>query len=286
MDDQIRLALPKGRMYEGVMRLLEEGGVHVRASQRDYRPQISLDGWGVKVLKPRAVVEMLAAGRRDIGFCGADWACECDADLVEVLDTGLDPVRLVVAAPSGLARGGSLENDRILLASEYERIARRWIAEHAPRASFIRSYGATEVLPPEDCDAILDNTQSGATLRANGLLIIDEVMASSTRLYASRAAMDDARRRDRIESLVMVLRAVLEARRRVMLELNAPADRLEAIIAILPCMREATVAPLHQGRGYGVKAAVPRRDLATLIPRLKRAGGSDIVVVKPEQIVV
>ncbi|HEU5311262.1 MAG TPA: ATP phosphoribosyltransferase, partial [Candidatus Eisenbacteria bacterium] len=123
------------------------------------------------------------------------------------------------------------------------------------------------------------------TLVANGLVIVDTLLESSTRLYASREALDDPGRRGRIEDITLLLRSVLEARRRVMLEVNAPADKLEAIVALLPCMREATVSPLYGDAGFAVKAAVPRDQLARVIPAVKAAGGSDLVVTALNQIV-
>lgn len=281
----VRLGLPKGRMQEGVFRILAEAGVHVRTTSRDYRPAINLEAFEVKILKPHNVVEMLHVGSRDVGFAGADWVAELGAELVEVLDTGLDPVRLVAAAPAELLAGGKLPSSHLVVASEYERLTRRWIAERGMDASFVRSYGATEVFPPEDADCIVDNTSTGSTLRANDLEIVDTLMHSSTRMYASARAMDDAFKREQIEDLKLLMESVLEARRRVMLEVNVGAADLEALVAILPCMREPTISSLHRSGAYAVKAAVPRKDLPTLIPRIKAAGGTDIVVSSLAQIV-
>jgi ATP phosphoribosyltransferase len=281
----IRLGLPKGRMKEGVFRLLGDAGVSLRETARSYRPQISIGDYDVKVLKPHNIVKMLHVGRRDLGFAGADWVAELGADLVEVLDTGMDPVQLVAAAPSDLLVGGKLPDRELVIASEYERLTRQWIDARGMRATFVLSHGATEVFPPEDADCIVDNTATGSTLRQNNLDIVDVVMRSSTRLYASRAAMDDPGRRDRIEDLRMILASVLAARKRVMLETNITADRLEALVQMLPCMREPTVAQLHGMKGYAVKVAVPRAELPTLIPAIKQVGGTDIVVSALAQIV-
>lgn len=281
----LRLALPKGRMQDGVFQLLAEAGVRVTSGARSYRPTLSLEGVEAKILKPQSIVEMLHAGSRDLGFAGADWVAELDGTCVEILDTGLDPVRLVAAAPIDVLEYGRLPGRPIVVASEYERLARAWIARRDLDAAFVRSYGATEVFPPEDADCIVDNTASGATLLANRLEVVDVLLTSSTRLYASRAALDDPRRRDAIERVVLIVRGVLDARKRVMLEVNVAADRLEAVCAVLPCMREPTVAPLHGGAGYAVKAAVPRADLPRVIPEIKARGGCDIVVFSPSQIV-
>jgi len=275
----LRLGLPKGRMEAGVLSLLGDAGVTVRPGARGYRPDVSLPETEAKLLKPQNVVEMLAAGSRDAGFAGADWVAELQVDLVELLDTELDQVQIVAAAP------GDLPERRVVVASEYERLARAWIADRRLAADFVRSYGATEVFPPEDADVIIDNTATGSTLEANGLRVVDVLMHSSTRLYANARALDDTARRRRIEDLVLLLRSVLDARRRVMLEVNASAECLDAVVAALPAMRRATVSPLFGNNGYAVKAAVPRDVLPLVIPAVKAAGGTDVVVSRLAQIV-
>ncbi len=281
----VHLALPKGRMEEGIRRLLGDAGVRLAFDRRGYRPTLSLDGFETKILKPQNIVEMLHAGSRDVGFAGADWVAEKGAELVELLDTGLDPVRIVAAAGPDF-----LERDRprpgpFVVATEYERLTRRWLAERGYEGRVVRSYGATEVFPPEDADCIVDNTATGATLKANGLAVVDELMRSSTRLYASPRALEEPVKRDRIEHFAVLVRSVLDARRRVMLEVNVPGERLEAVVAVLPCMREPTISPLHHDAGFAVKAAVPRADLPGLIRAIKERGGTDIVVSQIAQIV-
>jgi ATP phosphoribosyltransferase len=272
-------------MQEGVFSLLGDAGIRVRLDARGYRPAVSLDGVQAKVLKPQNIVEMLHHGSRDIGFAGADWVAELGADLVDLVDTELDPVRLVAAAPVALLENGALPKRRLIVASEYENLAKRWIADNGVNAEFVRTYGATEVFPPEDADCIVDNTATGSTLRANGLEIIGELMRSSTRMYANPRALEDRSKRKTIDSLVLLMKAVLEARRRVMVEMNVSAELLEQLVAKLPCMREPTIATLHNGVGFAVKVASPRDQLATLVPEIKAAGGTDIVVTKLAQIV-
>ncbi len=284
-QSELRLALPKGRMEEGVRALLADAGIHVTPTARSYRPHITLSDCEVKILKPQSIVEMLHAGSRDLGFAGADWVAELDGELVDLIDTGLDPVRVVVAAPAELLAGGELPARHLVVASEYERLTTRWIAARGLDASFLRSYGATEVFPPEDADLIVDNTATGSTLRANGLEIVDELMTSSTRLYANPRALEEPVKRETIDRLVLLVRSVLEARLRVMVEVNVAPDRLEAVIAVLPCMRQPTISPLAGGEGFAVKAAVPRAELPMVVPKIKAAGGTDIVVTRLAQIV-
>jgi ATP phosphoribosyltransferase-like protein len=227
---------------------------------------------------------MLHLGSRDIGFAGADWAAELAAELVELLDTGLDPVAVVAAAAPEFADGG-LARAPFVVASEYQRLTRAWLERRGLQATFVHSYGATEVFPPEDADCIVDNMATGETLKANGLVIVDELMRSSTRLYAHPEALEVPAKRARIETLVLLLRSVLDARTRVMLEVNVSAECLEAVIDVLPSMREPTMAPLHGAQGFALKAAVPRKDLPRVIPEIKARGGTDIVVTALAQIV-
>jgi len=281
----LRLALPKGRMESGVLKLLSDAGISVTPTARGYRPAVSLADTEAKILKPQNIVEMLMVGSRDVGFAGADWVREMGADVVELLDTELDPVQVVAAAPKTLLQEGALPARHLTVASEYERLAADWIAARSLDAEFVKSFGATEVFPPEDADVIVDNSATGNTLKANDLVVVDTLMPSSTRLYASPHAIEDSAKRGRIEDLQLLLRSVLDARKRVMVEVNAPADKLAAVVALLPCMREATVSPLYGNSGYAVKAAVPRERLPQVIPAIKAAGGSDVVVTALAQIV-
>lgn len=285
LSPRLRLALPKGRMAEGVNRLLADAGIRIQSAAREYRPELSLSDCEVKLLKPQAIVKMLEFGSRDIGFAGADWVTEFDAPLIELLDTSLDPVRIVVAAPTGAADHKSFWQRPLVVASELEQTTRRWIASRQLRATFLRSFGSTEVYPPEDADCIVDVVATGATLKANGLEVIEEIMTSSTRLYASPQALERPELRDSIEHLVLLLRSVLEARRRVMVEVNVTAQVLQQVVAALPCMREPTIAQLHGERGYAIKVAAPKSGLPELIGKIKALGGTDIVVSPIAQIV-
>lgn len=284
-SDPIHLAIPKGRIEAGVSALLADAGIELRSGPRGYRPVTSVDGFEVKLLKPQNIVEMLVAGSRDIGFAGADWVAEKSADLIELLDTGLDPVSVVAAAPESLLVEGRLPERRLVVASELERLASRWITERDLDATFVRSYGATEVFPPEDADVIVDITATGDTLAANGLVVVDVLMTSSTRLYASANSMEAPEKKRAIDGLVVSVRSVLEARGRAMVELNVSIGDIESVIEILPAMREPTIATLHRSDGLAVKAAVRRSELPMLIPKLKQRGATDIVVSRLEQIV-
>ncbi len=282
---QIRLALPKGRMFDQIVELLKGAGISIRQSSRGYRPTISLANYSAKILKPRNVISMLDAGARDLGFAGADWIRETGADLVELMDTELNPVRLVVAAPSEILSNGQLPNRPLVVATEYPQLAHQWIRDNQLNATVLQTFGATEVFPPEDADCIIDNTATGSTLRANGLEIVDEIMTSSTRLYASREAIADPVRKKMIDDFMMLIQSVLRARSRVMMDLNVPQESLDAVLKALPSMRSPTVSPLKNSDWVAVRSAVPRADLAVLIPQLESEGARDIVITAAEQLI-
>ena len=265
-SQQIRIALPKGRMFDEIVALLKGAGITIRNSERGYRPAISLKNFNAKILKPRNVISMLVAGARDVGFAGADWLDEMGVELHEIIDTGLNPVRLVVAAPVELLENGNLPNRPLVVASEYPNIAQRWIESKGIDAEVLTTYGATEVFPPEDADLIIDNTSTGSTLRANGLQIIDEIMTSSTRLYASNEAMQNPAIKAQLEDLGLLLDAVLLARGRVMMDLNVASDKLDAVVAVLPSMRQPTISSLSTDGWHSVRSAVKRSDLADVFP--------------------
>lgn len=281
----IRLALPKGRMFDQIVDLLKGAGISIQNSARGYRPNISLPNYSTKILKPRNVIGMLDVCARDLGFAGADWVVETGAEVQEILDTKLNPVRVVVAAPTQVLENGKLPNRRIVVATEYPELAKKWIADNQLDATVLQAFGATEVFPPEDADCILDNTATGSTLRANGLEIIDEVMRSTTRLYASSEAMADPARKKMIDDFVMLIQSVLLARTRVMMDLNVEQANLQAVLDTLPSMRSPTVSSLRDSDWVAIRSAVPRKELALILPKLEAVGARDIVITAAEQLV-
>jgi ATP phosphoribosyltransferase len=268
--------IPKGRIFDNVSRLFAEAGFPIALADRTYRPSLGADWIDAKIMKPQNVGELLELGSHDAGFTGVDWIQESGADVEELIDLGFDRVRIVAAVPLDLDEV-QLRSQKIVAATEYVNIAESWLKAKGYQYRILRTYGATEVFPPDDADMIIDNTSSGQTLRDNGLKIIGTLLESSTRFVASHAAMADAEKRNRIEELTMLFRAALDGRDRVMLEMNIPKDRFESLAAGLPAMRSPTVAPLYGGEGYAVKIAVKKHEVPDIIPRLKKLGALDIV---------
>jgi ATP phosphoribosyltransferase len=275
-NGKLRILIPKGRIYDNVSLLFNEAGFPLRLTDRAYRPVIGADWLDVKIMKPQNVGELLELGSHDAGFTGIDWINESSADVEEVLDLGFDRVRIVAAVPSEYD-DKYLKSKRIVVATEYMSLAEKWLNDAGYNYRLLRTYGATEVFPPDDADMIIDNTSSGKTLKDNGLNIIACLLESSTRFVASKAAMANPEKRGRIEELAMLFKAVLDGRDRVMLEMNVNEDDFNELVTGLPSMRSPTVSPLCGTDGFAIKIAVKKNEVPELIPRLKKLGATDIV---------
>ena len=276
MADKLRVLIPKGRIFDNVARLFADAGFSIALADRTYRPSLGAEWLDAKIMKPQNVGELLELGSHDAGFTGIDWIQESGADVAEILDLGFDRVKIVAAVPRSFDEA-ALRSKKIVAATEYVNLARRWLDESGYNYRILRTYGATEVFPPDDADMIIDNTSSGQTLKDNGLNIIGTILESSTRFVASHAALADPQKRNRIEELAMLFRAVLHGRDRVMLEMNIPKDCFDAVVNGLPAMRSPTVSPLFGDGGYAVKIAVKKNEVPGIIPRLKKLGAMDIV---------
>ena len=283
----LKLLLPKGRIFLRVDELLRDCGIRLSRPDRVYRPVVSDDRLLAKIMKAQNIPTLVEMGSHDLGITGHDWVQETGADVVELLDLGFDPVRIVAAAPAGVSLSEMLAKDGVRVTTEYEQSTRRWLDGKGASYRLIRSWGATEVFPPEDADLIVDNTATGTTLRENGLEILDTLMRSTTRVIANRAALEDPVKRQVIDELLLLMNAVLDARRRVMLEMNISGDRLDALITRLPAMKSPTVAKLYgSDDDYAVKVAVPRDEVARLIPQLRTLGATDILETELRKVIL
>jgi len=281
---RLKMVIPKGRLYRNVVRLLNDAGFGIEADENVYVPRTARPDLEAKIMKPQNIPQLIQLGSHDIGFTGHDWVVESKARVHQVLDLGCDPVRIVAAAP-GRNSQARLRRRRIVVASEYESIARRYLRSRGYRYIFLRTFGASEVFPPDDADMIIDNVATGRTLQAHGLRILAVLLESTTRFIAHPGALNETWKRERIGEMGLLLRAVLDARGRVMLEMNVPASKLESIVRRLPCMRSPTVSPLYGDQGYAVKVAVRRESAAGLIPVLKKMGATDILESTFEKVV-
>lgn len=284
-------AIPKGNMEGEIHQLLADAGLKLTITSRGYRPAISHPGIDVKLLKPRNVVQMIELGSRDVGFTGHDLVQELGIKGVEcVLDTGLSPVRIVVAAPSDFIVDGELKrlNRPYRIATEYEALTSAWMKERGIDFTIVKSRGATEVFPPEDADLIVDNTATGSTLRANNLHIVDTILTSTTGLYANSEALKVPAKKVIIDHMVTMMQAVLLARAHMLVEFHIPGAQLPGLQAVLPAMKQPTITQLHSSSGlqmFSVKTAA-QKNLGDLVRIIKEHGGSDIVVTKPTYVII
>lgn len=284
MNPQLRLVLPKGRLQADAIGLMNGVGWTVHDTG-DYRPLCADPRIVIKLLKAANIPDLIELGAHDVGFTGQDWVFETGADVVELLDTGLGRVEIVAAVPAGADPFAKPCERPLIVASEYPRMVDQFMKDRGVPYRYLRSYGATEVFPPEDADLIVDNTETGSTLRANGLNIIAKIYESSLRIYANRAAFADPARRAIIDEMCLLVNGVLEARKRVLLDLNVPADKLEEVVALLPAMKSPTIQRLHGESGYAVRAAVPVQAVRDVILKVAAAGATDILQTKVDKVI-
>lgn len=272
----LKMVIPKGRIQAKVLDLLDDIGIQIWGDDRNYRPTTNEPALEIKKLKSQNIPQLIELGQHDCGFAGLDWVLEKQAKVEQVLDLGFNPVKIVACIPKEWD-WSEVSSRKLLAVSEYRRLCCEYLDRKVKEYTFIRSYGATEVFPPEDADLIVDNTSTGTTLKENGLKIVDTVLVSTTWFIASPKAMADPEKRERIENYVTLFRAVLEGRQRVLLEMNCPNEQLDRLVDLLPAMKTPTICQLYGESGFSVKAAIPKKQVKNLIPNLIQAGASDIL---------
>lgn len=280
--DKLRVLLAKGRIYESVYELLSDVGISLKLAERTYFPSTNQDDLAFQVVKPQIASALLASNKADVGFSGKDWVYEngVQDQVVEIMDLGFDPVRIVAAIPEARDFEKILKG-KVTIATEYQKLSKQWVENKKIDGTIFRTWGTSEGFVQDTDDAIaqvlIDNTSTGSSLKANRLKIVDTLMESSTRMYASKEAMADPEKKQKIMELKMLFETVLNARSRVMLEMNVSEKDFEGLIKGIPSMKSPTVSPLFGGNGYAVKIAVKKSEVPTLLPQLQKLGASDIV---------
>ncbi len=283
-DEMLSIALPKGSLEKQTLLLFSQADMEVRKSSREYNPTVDDPRiTRVKILRPQEIPVYVQDGYFDLGISGHDWVMETGADVVEVAElpyakTGTGRVQLVVAVPedSPIRQAADIRpGSRV--STEFPNITRAYFQRLGAEVDVHFSYGATEAKVPELMDALVDLTETGATLRRNGLRIVDVILESTTRLLANKDAWEDPQKRSAIEEVRTLLLGVIEARGRVLLMMNVARDRLETVIAEVPAMKKPTVNQLHGSEDYEVTTVAEKATVNVLIPRLKAAGAEDIL---------
>ena len=283
---KLRLGLPKGSLQESTIELFARAGFNIYASPRSYFPAIDDPEIECTLIRAQEMARYVADEAVDAGLTGQDWIAEHlaatgdgvtpIADLVYSKQS-FRKVRWVLAVPeeSRFRTVEDLEGGTV--ATELVRVTEAYFAERNLQVNVEFSWGATEVKPPQLADAIVEATETGSTLRANHLRIIDTVMTSNPQLIANERALADEWKRGKLDNIALLLKAGIEAQDRVGLMLNARRDEVDAVLALLPALQRPTVAPLSDSDWVSISTVLEEREVRELIPRLKAAGGHGIV---------
>lgn len=280
--EKLKILLAKGRIYESVYSLLNEVGISIHLPDRQYFPTTNQEDLAFQVVKPQITSFLLANNKADVGFSGKDWVYEngVEDQVEEIMDLGFDPVRIVAAVPETVDYDALLKKS-VTIATEYQVLSKKWVEEKKVDGTIFRTWGTSEGFVQDNPDSIaqilIDNTSTGSSLKANRLKIVDTLMTSSTRMYASKAAMADPEKKKKILELKMLFETVLNARDKVMLEMNCPKAKFDALVKGLPSMKSPTVSPLFGDDGYAIKIAVKKSEVPVLLPKLKDLGATDIL---------
>ena len=279
---KLRLAIPNGSLQQGTVDLFSKAGYNMRVPDRSYFPTVDDDEIECMLVRPQEQPRYVQDGLIDCGITGFDWIQETGAEVVEVAElvyskVSRRPTRWVFVVPddSPVQSVRDLEGKRI--ATELVRLTREFLEQRGVRALVEYSYGATEVKPPLLADAIVDATETGTSLRANGLRIIDTLITSTPRFVANPAAWADEWKRQKIEDVALMLRAVMAAEGKVWLSMNVLRKDLDEVLQILPALDKPTVASLSDPAWVDVTTIVDEDLVRVIVPRLKKAGARGIV---------
>lgn len=276
------LGLPKGSLQETTFQLMARAGFRIKSSGRSYMPSVDDPELQIRLIRAQEIGRYVELGTLDAGITGFDWITESGADVHEVGELlyakqGMRPVRWVLAVPQDapFTCVEDLAGKRI--ATEAVALTRRYLAEHGVEAEVEFSWGATEVKAPELVDAIVELTETGSSLRANNLRIVDTVLESTTRLIANRDAWANGWKRSKIERIAMLLQGALDAESRVLLKMNAPADRVADIAALLPSLHAPTINHLTSEGWVAIESVVEERVVRDVVLELKQAGAEGLI---------
>ncbi|MBX7149223.1 ATP phosphoribosyltransferase [bacterium] len=282
MANELKLGLPKGSLQESTFRLFKKAGYDINASSRSYFPSINDPELSGMLIRAQEMARYVQDGVLDAGLTGRDWVMEEGAKVVEVAElkyakAGLRPVRWVLAVPndSKIKTVKDLEGKRI--STELVKYTQRFLKEKKVNASVEFSWGATEVKPPVLADAIVELTETGSSLRANNLRIVDTLLESNTLFIANKDSWKNPWKRQKIENMVMLLQGAIAAEEKVGLKMNIPKANLKKIMASLPSLKSPTVSEHLDGKGLSLEVIVAEATVRDIIPQLKAAGASGIV---------
>jgi ATP phosphoribosyltransferase len=288
----ITIALPKGSLEEQTLQLFKEADLGVRRTDRDYSPSIDDERIAkVKILRPQEIPTYVEMGYFDMGISGHDWVHESGAQVKELAKlnyskTGQGNVKIVIAVHRDMpiTKVGEIPPDS-RVTTEYPEMTREFFGRLGIPVKLFHSYGASEAKVPDLMDVVVDLTETGTTLRKNGLKIIGQIMESYTVIIANKESFEDPVRKKEMEEIVTLLMGVIEARNQVLLSMNVPSGVLEKVVSALPALKKPTVSRLHGIDYFSIQTVVNKQQVNILIPKLKDAGAEDILEIPITKIV-
>lgn len=288
----INIAIPKGSLEEQTLLLFKQADLEIKKTEREYNPKVNDPRINkVKILRPQEIPKYIDEGYFDLGISGRDWVVESNSDVVEVADMpyskqGAGIVKIVIAVPqdSDIKSAADIKPES-RVTTEYPNITKAFFENLGIPIDMHFSYGATEAKVPDLMDVVVDLTETGSTLRKNGLKIVDVMMESSSKLIANKDSWADPVKRQEIEEIKTLLLAVIEARGKVLIDMNVPSDKLDAVIDALPSMKHPTVSQLYKSDYYAVETVISKNEINILIPKLKNLGAEDIIEMEISKIV-
>ncbi len=287
---KIILGLPKGSLQEATYQMMRKAGFNISSGSRSYMPNVDDDEIEARLIRAQEISRYVELGMLDAGITGYDWIVENGSDVIEAGELiygkqGFRPVRWVLAVPenSPIQSVRDLEGKRI--ATEAVGLTKRYLDENGVHADVEFSWGATEVKAPELVDAIVELTETGSSLRANKLRIVETILSSTTRLIANKSAWEDKAKRAKIEQLMLLLGGALAAEAKVLLKLNTLSRNIAEITAILPSLHAPTINPLQTEGWSAVEAVVDETVVREIIPQLKKAGAEGIIEIPLNKVI-
>jgi len=286
---ELTLGIPKGSLQESTIKIFKEAGYDIKVKERNYYPAVDDPELSCMLIRAQEMARYVEGGQLDCGLTGLDWIRENRADVVEVAELiyakqSFKPIKWVLAVKEGSPYSCAEDLEGKTIATEVVNLTQDYFAAKGVNVNVEFSWGTTEVKVPELADAIVEITETGSSLRANNLKIIDTVLETTTRFIANKKAYEDPEKRAKIERIVMMLQSVIDAVPKVCLMLNAPQDRLDAIMEILPS-DNPTVSSLAKGDWVDIMAVMDKNVLRYVIPQLKEQGAKSIVEIPVSKIV-
>jgi ATP phosphoribosyltransferase len=280
--NKLKLGIPKGSLQESTFELLKKAGFNVRVTARSYFPDVDDEELEIMLIRAQEMARYVEQGVLDAGLTGSDWVEESGCKVEKIAELvyakqGLRKVKWVLAAPADGKIKSVKDCQGKRIATELVEVTKKYFKKNNVDADVEFSWGATEAKPPELADAIVELTETGSSLKANNLKIIDTVLESATTLIANKSSITDAWKKDKIENILMLLQGALNAETKVGLKMNVPNNKLKEILSILPSLQKPTIAKLSDELWVDVDTIVDEKTVRDLVPKLKRAGASGIV---------